>query len=428
MKTFEKSEAYLERAQKTIPLGSQTFSKSRTQYPFGVSPYFIARAHGSRAWDLDGNEYIDFVSSLASVTLGYQDPDVTEAVRRQLDDGVIFSLPHPIEAEVAELICDMVPCAELVRFGKNGSDATSGAIRVARAFTGRDHVAVCGYHGWQDWYIGSTARHRGVPDATRALTHAFTYNDLHSLRTVLETHPASFAAVIIEPMNVVEPQPGFLEGVKKLAHEYGALLVFDETITGFRFANGGAQEFFGVTPDLASFGKGLANGYPVSAVAGRRDVMKLMEEVFFSFTFGGETLSLAAAKATLLKLRSQPVVQTLARHGAAVIEGTRRIIEENQLGDIFSISGHPSWTFLNLRDARGATAFEIKTLLMQELHQRGILSVGSHNISYAHTDQDIQTLLSAYRDVLPLIGQTLSAGTLAQTLRCQPLVPLFKLR
>ena len=153
-----------------------------------------------------------------------------------------------------------------------------------------------------------------------------------------------------------------------------------------------------------------------------------MEEVFFSFTFGGETLSLAAAKATLLKLRSQPVVQTLARHGAAVIEGTRRIIEENQLGDIFSISGHPSWTFLNLRDARGATAFEIKTLLMQELHQRGILSVGSHNISYAHTDQDIQTLLSAYRDVLPLIGQTLSAGTLAQTLRCQPLVPLFKLR
>ena len=300
MRSFEKSQAMLARAEKVIPLGSQTFSKSRTQYPYGVSPYFITRGQGSRVWDMDGNEYIDFVSSLASITLGYQDPDVTSAVRRQLDEsGVIFSLPHPLETEVAELICEMVPCAERVRFGKNGSDATSGAIRVARAFTGRDRVAVCGYHGWQDWYIGSTARHRGVPQATRDLTHAFNYNDLESLNTQLKAHSGEFAAVIMEPMNVVEPHPGFLEGVKALAHKHGALLVFDETITGFRYANGGAQALFGVTPDLATFGKGLANGYPVSAVAGRADVMKQMEEIFFSFTFGGEALSLAAAKATL---------------------------------------------------------------------------------------------------------------------------------
>ncbi|MBQ0929633.1 aminotransferase class III-fold pyridoxal phosphate-dependent enzyme [Ideonella sp. 4Y16] len=429
MKSFQRSEAFLERAQRTIPLGSQTFSKSRTQYPHGVSPYFITRGQGSRVWDLDGNEYIDFVSSLCSVTLGYQDPDVTNAVRTQLDEsGVIFSLPHPLEAEVAELICEMVPCAEMVRFGKNGSDATSGAIRLARAWTERDRVAVSGYHGWQDWYIGSTARNRGVPQATRELTHTFTYNNLESLETLLKAHPGEFAAVILEPMNVAEPQPGFLEGVKALAHAHGALLVFDETITGFRYANGGAQQLFGVTPDLATFGKGLANGYPVSAVAGRADVMKLMEEIFFSFTFGGEALSLAAAKATLTKLKNEPVVQTIEARGRAVIDGTRQVIESAGLGDIFSMAGHPSWSFLMLKDARGATSFEIKTLLMQELHQRGFLSVGTHNISYAHSEADVQALLAAYGDILPMIGRTLDAGTLRQSLRCEPLVPLFKVR
>jgi len=429
MRSFEKSQAMLARAEKVIPLGSQTFSKSRTQYPYGVSPYFITRGQGARVWDVDGNEYIDFVSSLASITLGYQDPDVTSAVRRQLDDsGVIFSLPHPLETEVAELICEMVPCAERVRFGKNGSDATAGAIRVARAFTGRDRVAVCGYHGWQDWYIGSTARHRGVPQATRDLTHAFTYNSLESLRDLMLAHKDEFAAVILEPMNVVEPQPGFLEGVKALAHQHGALLVFDETITGFRYANGGAQAHFGVTPDLATFGKGLANGYPISAVAGRADVMRQMEEIFFSFTFGGEALSLAAAKATLEKLKREPVAATLAATGRQAIDGTRRIISEHGLDDLFSVSGHPTWSFLNIKDARGATSFEIKTLWMQEILERGILSVGTHNISYAHSEADIERLIAVYAEVLPFIGKTLSEGKLRDVLRCDPLVPLFKVR
>lgn len=428
MRVFEKSIEFLARSERVIPLGSQTFSKSRTQYPVGVSPHFICRAKGSRVWDLDGNEYIDFVSSLASITLGYQDPDVTAAVRAQLDSGVIFSLAHPLETEVAELICEMVPCAEMVRFGKNGSDATAGAIRLARAFTDRDHVAVCGYHGWQDWYIGSTARSRGVPRATRELTHTFGYNDLRSLRAVLEAHRNGFAAVILEPMNVTEPQEGFLEGVKRLAQEHGALLIFDETITGFRFANGGAQALFGITPDLATFGKGLANGYPISAVVGRREIMKLMEDIFFSFTFGGEALSLAAAKATLTKLNAEPVVDTMRRRGVEVIDGTRRVIESHGLNDVFSVSGHPAWSFLNLRDSRQHTALEVKTFLMQELHQRGVLSVGTHNISYAHSKGDIAMLLEAYSDVLPEIGRLLDAGTLRTALRCKPLVPLFKLR
>jgi glutamate-1-semialdehyde 2,1-aminomutase len=428
MRTFKRSEAYLARAERTIPLGSQTFSKSRTQFPYGVSPYFVTRAQGSRVWDVDGNEYIDFINSLASVTLGYQDPDVLQAVREQLDQGVIFSLPHTIEAEVAELICDMVPCAEMVRFGKNGSDATAGAIRVARAYTGRERVAVCGYHGWQDWYIGSTARHRGVPQATRSLTHAFMYNDLGSLRSLLEQHPGQFAAVILEPMNATEPASGFLQGVKDLTHAHGALLVFDETITGFRYANGGAQQLFGVTPDLATFGKGLANGYPLSVVAGRREVMKLMEEIFFSFTFGGEALSLAAARATLHKLRNHDVVGTMRGRGERLLSKVRERITQHELGGLLAVSGHPTWSFLTFKDVGEVSQWQTKTLWMQEILQRGILSFGTHNISYAHSDEDIDRLIAVYDEVFPTLRRAAFEGRMSELLRCQPLQPLFKIR
>lgn len=425
---YAMSEKLLERALRTVPLGSQTFSKSKTQYPWGVSPYFITRGQGSHVWDADDNEYVDFISALASVTLGYGDPDVTMAVRRQLDDGIIFSLPHPLEMEVAELIVAMVPCAEMVRFGKNGSDATSGAIRLARAFTGRDRVAVCGYHGWQDWYIGSTARHRGVPEAVRELTQSFVYNDLSSLEHVLDGHRGEFAAVILEPMNVVEPVGGFLQGVKDLAHRHGALLVFDETITGFRFSNGGAQELFGVTPDLATFGKGIANGYPLSAVAGRADVMKLMEEIFFSFTMGGETLSLAAAKATLEKLQREPVTKTLAARGRNALEGAANLIHEAGLTDSIVVSGHPSWGFLTFLDAGGYSSFEIKTLFLQEMFARGILTLGTHNLNYAHSDTDIERLMAAYKEVFALLTDAIHNKALKQYLRCEPLQPLFKVR
>lgn len=425
---YQKSETLLERALKVIPLGSQTFSKSLTQYPYGVSPYFIRRGEGCRVWDVDGNEYVDFINSLASVTLGYNDPEVTAAVRTQLDDGVIFSLPHPLEMEVAERIVDMVPCAEMVRFGKNGSDATAGAIRVARAYTGRDRVAVCGYHGWQDWYIGSTTRHRGVPKATRDLTHSFTYNDAASLEQLLLAYPGEFAGVILEPMNVAEPQQDFLDAVARLTRQHGALLVFDETITGFRYADGGAQEYFGVTPDLATFGKGLANGYPVSAVAGRREFMKQMEEIFFSFTFGGETLSLAASAATLDKLRREKVCEQLARQGTKLLDGLKQRIAAHGVGDFVSTAGHPAWSFLILKDMPRATQWELKTLLLQEFFARGILSFGTHNLSFAHSDADIARLLVVYDEVLPLLSAAANDGRIGELLRCKPLEPLFKVR
>jgi glutamate-1-semialdehyde 2,1-aminomutase len=426
--SYIRSEEMLERALLSIPLGTQTFSKSYTQYPRGVSPYFAMRGKGSRLWDADGNEYIDFINGLLAVTLGYCDADVDAAVRAQLDDGVIFTLAHPLETEVAEAIIDMVPSAEKVRFGKNGSDATAGALRAARAFTGRDRVTVCGYHGWQDWYIGATARNRGVPKATRDLTDIFTYNDLESLKSLFAAHPGEIAAVVMEPMNIAWPAPGFLEGVRELTREQGTLLIFDETITGFRFSKGGAQELFGVMPDLATFGKGLANGFPLSAVAGRADVMAEFEEVFFSFTMGGECLSLAAAKAVLAKLKREPVLETIASRGKRLIEGVTKRIETHGLGGFLSTSGHPCWTFLSFQDANGHSLWKIKTLWMQEMMARGILSFGTHNMSFAHRDADVDKLLSVYDEVLPILKEAVYGDNFAPYLRCEPLQPLFRVR
>ena len=425
---YQKSEHLLQRALKTIPLGTQTFSKSKTQYPFGVSPYFIERAQGSHAWDVDGNEYIDFINSLAAVTLGYNDPDVTKAVQAQLQQGTIFSLPHPIEVLAAEKIVEVVPCAEMVRFGKNGSDATSGAIRVARAYTRRDRVAVCGYHGWHDWYIGSTARDLGIPAATKALTHKFLYNDIESLHQLFQEYPGEIAAVILEPMNVFFPKDDFLGKVKELTHQNGSLLVFDETITGFRYAIGGSQEYFGITPDLATFGKGLANGYPVSALTGKAEIMRVVEDIFFSFTFGGETLSLSAALATINKLQREPVIQTMTARGEVILANVQALIDRYDIGHIFSLSGHPTWSFLLIKDIAPYSQWQIKTLFLQEMFARGILTLGTHNLSYGHAETDVHSLLAVYEEVLPLIGALVDNKELESYLRCQPLEPLFKVR
>ncbi|HAT51360.1 MAG: aminotransferase class III-fold pyridoxal phosphate-dependent enzyme [Nitrospirae bacterium] len=425
---YRESEALLRRALLTIPLGSQTFSKSKIQFPYGVSPYFIEKGQGCRVWDVDGHEYIDFINSLAAISLGYNDPDVNRAVADQLEKGVIFSLPHRLEMEVAELLVDMVPCVEMVRFGKNGSDATSGAIRLARAYTKRDHVAVCGYHGWQDWYIGSTARYLGVPDVVREMTHTFTYNDIASLEALFVRYPNQLAAVIMEPMNVAFPKDDFLNNVKDLTHRHGALLIFDETITGFRYALGGAQDYFGVIPDLATFGKGMANGYPLSAVGGRREIMRYMEEIFFSFTFGGESLSLAAARATLEKMRREPVHETMWTRGEQVLDGVRKRIAQHEMEHIFDASGQPVWSFLVMKDVNGYSSFEIRTLFMQEVLERGILSLGGHNISFSHRVEDIERLLAVYDEVFPMIKDAVDNRKMAQYLRCEPLQPLFKVR
>jgi glutamate-1-semialdehyde 2,1-aminomutase len=427
-KTFKISEQLLKRAEQSIPLGSQTFSKSKTAYPNGVSPLFIERGVGCNVWDVDGNKFTDYVSGLLSVSLGYCDQDVDAAVIKQLQSGVTFSLPHRLEMEVAEMLVDMIPCAEMVRFGKNGSDVTSAAIRLARASTGNDHIAVCGYHGWQDWYIGSTSRDLGVPETTKALTHTFTYNDIDSLKTLFEHPTNKFSAVIMEPMNLYYPDPGYLQAVKDLCHSHGALLIFDEIITGFRFSAGGAQELFSVTPDLATFGKGMANGYPLSAIVGRRDIMLLMEDIFFSGTFAGETLSLAATKATLAKISAQSVIEHISALGEQLKQGLQQLLSDMDNPFWLNLTGHPTWSFLQIFDSPSYSSWQLKSLFSQEMSQRGILLGGCHNLNYSHQEHDIEILLSAYKEVLAILADTIQQQDFDVKFRGEILQPLFKVR
>jgi glutamate-1-semialdehyde 2,1-aminomutase len=424
---YAASIAQLARAEAVIPLGSQTFSKSRTQYPVGAAPLFAQRSKGCHTWDIDGNEYVDLVSSLGAVALGYGDEEIDEAVIRQLRDGVTLSLAHPIEAEVAERIVDLVPCAEMVRFGKNGSDATSAAIRLARSFTGREHVIVCGYHGWQDWYIGSTTMHRGVPDRTRSLTHAVPFNDLQAIEDAIADLPGQVAAMIMEPMTSTWPDEGYLQAVRRITEEHGIVLVFDEMLTGFRFAPGGAQEYFGVTPDLAAFGKALANGFPLSAIAGRADILGEMPRIFFSGTFGGETLSLAAARVVLDRMATGEPTRRLAEIGAdlsARIEAQRPAGSESFL----TFSGHPAWAFQQWHIDDPETLAEAKTLLLQEMLRRGVLVLNTHDVTTAFTDQDVSAAATAYAESLQLVSDGLKADDLRSRLECEPIRPLFRVR
>jgi len=425
---YQASLDYLHQAKATIPLGSQTFSKSYMSIPMGGGPLFVEKGLGGYFWDVDGRKYIDLVSGLLSVLLGYQDKEVDKAVAAQMKKGVTFSLPHRVEAEVAEQIVDMVPCAEQVRFGKNGSDVTAGAVRLARAFTGRDFVAVCGYHGWQDWYIGSTTRNLGVPEATRALTLPFKYNDLKSLEDLFEQYPEKIAAVILEPMNLEYPRDNFLQKVKAICQKNQAVLIFDEMITGFRLSNGGAQELFGVTPDLVTLGKGVANGYPLSVLAGRKDIMCLAEEIFFSFTFGGETLSLCAARAVMDKLQSEPVIETICQNGQELMQAVNIMLQELNLSGSIQLNGHPSWSIFSFQDHGQYTLWELKTFIIQSLCENGVFMLGSHNVNYAHTRDDIQKILAVYLKTFQQLKYHIDRGSLHDQLYSQVLSPLFSVR
>ena len=428
MKKFDKSTAQLSRAELSIPLGSQTFSKSKTQYPVGISPLFASKSKGAYLWDIDDNKYIDLVNSLAAVTLGYGDKGLQKSILKQLKLGVSLSLPTKIESEVAELVIDLVPSAEMVRFSKNGSDATSAAIRLARAFTGRDQIVACGYHGWHDWYIGTTSRNKGIPASVSALTHNFQFNNIESLKNVLTLSEGKVAAVIIEPMNDTYQQPGFLEEVQTLAKKAGAVLIFDEVITGFRFSKGGAQELFNVTPDLSTFGKGIANGFPLSAVVGRREIMKEMENVFISGTFGGELLSLTAAKYVLQKHQKNEICEDLINKGTLLSDLTNELIDSFGLSNVVSLSGHPTWKFLKWNKSSEYSAAEIKTFFMQEIFQEGVLVLNSHNITQAHDKKIIMKIVAAYSKVFGRIAKAISKGSLREELRVSPLEPLFKVR
>jgi glutamate-1-semialdehyde 2,1-aminomutase/spore coat polysaccharide biosynthesis protein SpsF len=364
--------------------------------------------------------------ALGPIILGHCYPAVDEAVKRQMANGTTFSLPHPLEIEVAEQLAEMIPCAEMARFGKNGSDATAGAVRLARAYTGRDLVACCGYHGWQDWYIGSTTFNRGVPNAVRELVKTFAYNDLESLRRIFADHPGKIAAVIMEPIGIVEPLAGFLEHVKELCRRENALLIFDEMITGFRLARGGAQEYFGVVPDLACFGKALANGYPLSAVVGPREIMKGFEEIFFSFTFGGEALSLAAASATLKEISEKEVITHLWEQGRKLKDGIDVLAREFGMEHFVRCFGLAPRTVMTFFDPSGRESLPIKSLFQQECLSRGVLFSGGHNPCFSHSDEDIESTLRSYRAAMEIVADAMRRDKVFEYLAGEPIQAVFR--
>ena len=302
------------KVQTLIPSGTQTLSKAPNQFVYGVSPIFLQKGKGAHVWDVDGNKYLDYVMALGPITLGYDYPAVTSAVIKQLHEGTIFTLPHPKEAELAEILTEIIPCAEMVRFGKNGADATSAAIRAVRAYTDRDHFAYCGYHGYQDWFAINTQRNKGIPKVLKKFAHEFKFNDLESLKEIFLKNPKKIAAVIME-IPGQEPSGGFLQKVIDLTHKNDAVFILDEIVTGFRYALGGAQEYYKIKPDLACFGKGMANGFPISAVVGKREIMREFEEVFFSTTFGGDTLALSASITTIKELKRKKATDHFWKFG-----------------------------------------------------------------------------------------------------------------
>lgn len=425
---YKNSTKFLQRAEITIPLGSQTFSKSKTQYAVGSSPLFATKAKGSILWDIDGNKYVDLVNSLGAITLGYNNREILRAVRRQLKLGTIFSLPGTLEAEVAELIVETVPSAELVRFAKNGSDATSAAVRLSRAYTGRTDIAFCGYHGWHDWYIGSTSRNSGVPKAVSKLVHQFKYNDIDSLKGIFQQRGSKIAAVIMEPMNREFPKNNFLHQVKKLTEKNGSILIFDETITGYRMSIGGAQLEFNVTPDLTTLGKGIANGYPLAAIVGRREIMRKMEQIFFSGTFNGELLSLAAARAVLKIHQRDNSSSRLGEIGKQLAVNVENLILKHKLSDIVSLSGHNTWKFINWKDSKTTKSSTFKSLFMQEMFKRGVLVLSTHLVSSTYTQNEIKIITHAYDEVLALISFGIATEKIEDLLEETAVQDIFKVR
>ncbi|WP_183574607.1 aminotransferase class III-fold pyridoxal phosphate-dependent enzyme [Mucilaginibacter sp. X5P1] len=402
---------------------TQTLAKGPGQFTKGVAPKYLIKGKGSHVWDADGNEYIDFNAAIGPVSLGYAYPAVDNAIKKQLEDGITFSLMHPLEVELSELVQQVIPNAEAVKIAKTGADVCSAAIRVARAFTGRDKVFCCGYHGWHDWYIGITSRNAGVPEAVQDLTYTFEYNDIESIKAALDE---TVAALILEPFIFQEPAPGFLQELAEVCKENGTLLIFDEMWTGFRIAVGGAQEYFNVKADLVVYSKACANGMPIALLTGRADVMELFNSKVFSYTtFGGEALSLAACIATINELIDKNVPQYLDEKGALLKDGYNKLAIELGMDKYTNCIGFNCRTMVTFTPEAG-NGLEVKTLMQQEMIKRGVLWAGFHNMCYSHTDEDIDYTLLAYRNVLPIVKEAIESGNIKQYLKGEVLEAVFR--
>lgn len=413
------TEATWRKAQGVLAAGLWSVSQGAFRYPDGVFPMLADRGEGCVIWDTTGRDYIDWMMGWGPVMLGYRHPKVEKAIIEQLRSGPLLSLLHPIEVEVAEMLRAAIPCAERVAFGKNGSDVLGLAVRIARAATGREGILIHGYHGFHDWYMAAHSGCEGIPESLRYLVHQFPYNDLEHLKDMFEKHGDRIAAVVMEPCNVTLPAPGYLEGIRELTLKHGALLIFDEIITSFRLARGGAQEFFGVVPDLACVGKGLANGMPLSALVGKRDVMDVIHRVGYGITYRGETLSLAAARACLEIYSTEQV----AKHLATVGEEIRARLNESlqKVGVAGGLFGFPARMSFAFSPAGGITGLGLQTLFVQEAVKRGVLTNGNLLASYAHRAEALDKSAAAFHGAAEVLARAIEARSLKPFLHIQAL-------
>lgn len=415
---FVKSHELQRKSHALIPGGAHTYAKGDDQFP-EQAPGFIVKGQGCHVWDVDGNEFIEYGMGLRSVTLGHGFPSVVEAAYRAMQDGINFTRPAPIEVECAEKVSALIDSAEMVKFAKNGSDVTTAALKLARAYTGRDMAAICYEHPFfsvDDWFIGSTDMPGGIPQAIRDLTVKFHYNDLDSIRALFEKYPGRIACLFLEAERLEAPINDFLHKAQELCHANGALFILDEIITGFRYHLGGAQKLHNISPDLSTFGKAMGNGFSISALVGKKEIMELggihhdRERVFLlSTTYGAETHCLAAALETMNIFEREHVVEYLFCQGERLAKGIREVVTENQLEGYFGVDGKPCNLIFYTRDQDKKPSQPFRTLFMQEMVKRGIIAP-SLVVSYSHSDRDIDRTVEAVAEALIVYRKALEEG------------------
>lgn len=424
----------IKRAQEIIPGGGHTYSKGPDQSPL-LGPKLISHGKGSHVWDVDGNEYIDWAMGLTAVSLGHAFEPVLEAVRKELEKGVNFQCPSPIETELAELFLSVVPSAEMVKFAKNGSTVTTAAVKLARAYTGKKYVAYCSDHGffsYDDWYIGAKPNNSGVPPEIAALTLTFKYNDIASVEKLFSEYPGKIACIILEPMEFDLPKDNFLHKVKDICHKNGAVFILDEMITGFKLGFPGIHTTLGIEADLTTWGKGVANGFSTCMLAGKKDLMKLggidhdKERVFLiSTTHGAETHALAAAIASIKYARDNNTIASDEKKGIQIREQVEKLIAKYNLQKHLEIKGHPCWLLMLFKDKEGVASDGFKTLFFQELIKHGILFRGTFNISVSHSDEDIRITIEAFDKAMEVYSKAIAEGY-EKYLVGPPIKPVFR--
>lgn len=430
---FSKSRAMQPIAHRLIPGGSHTYAKGDDQYP-ELAPGFIVRGKGCHVWDLDGNEFIEYGMGLRSVTLGHAYDPVIEAAHRQMQLGTNFCRPAKIEVELADAMLKILEGADMVKFAKNGSDVTTAAVKLARAYTGRDLVAICGDHPFfsvDDWFIGTTAVNAGIPNVISRMTLKFRYNDIENLEQLFDRYSNQIACVVLEPETTVPPAPGYLAKVKQICEARGAVLMFDETITGFRWHLAGAQMFHGVIPHLSAFGKAMGNGFAIAALAGKREIMRLggldhdLPRVFLlSTTHGAETHALGASIETIRIYRENNVVEFLWKQGERLRARVNHSISENHLEGFFGIAGRPCNLIFTTHDQEHARSQPFRTLFMQELIRRGVIGP-SFVVSFSHSDADIDRTAEAVHGALIIYRKALEEG-IEKYLEGRPVKPVYR--